>query len=48
MDGNFKAEHMRERRPEDQTWLMDGLGYMVTRPDYHQYLKETHHPLEVI
>ena len=39
---------MHEKRPDDQTWLMDGLGYMVTRPDYHEYLKETHHPLEVI
>ncbi|KAF8548653.1 hypothetical protein OG21DRAFT_1479134 [Imleria badia] len=46
MDGNFKAEHMHERRPEDQVWLMDGLRYMVTRPEYRKYLKATHHPPE--
>ena len=48
MDGNFKAKHMWERKPDDQIWLMDGLGYMVTQPNYHEYLKEMHHPLEVV
>lgn len=47
MDGNFKAEHMHEKQPGDQVWLMDGLGYMVTRPDYQEYLKATHHEKEV-
>lgn len=47
MDGNFKAEHMHEKCPGDQVWLMDGLGYMVTRPEYQTYLKDTAHPLEV-
>jgi hypothetical protein len=47
MDGNFKAEHLQERRPDDQIWLMDGLGYTVTRPTYKAYLKCTHHPEEV-
>lgn len=48
MDGNFKAEHMYDKNPEDQVWLMDGLGYMVTRPEYHEYLNVTEHPLEVM
>ncbi|KAI6120107.1 hypothetical protein EDD16DRAFT_1425103, partial [Pisolithus croceorrhizus] len=30
MDGNFKVEHMCERRPDDQVWLMDGHGFMVS------------------
>ncbi|KAI6162387.1 hypothetical protein EDD17DRAFT_1478587, partial [Pisolithus thermaeus] len=30
MDGNFKAEHMCEWRPDNQVWLMDGCGFMVT------------------
>ncbi|KAI6106830.1 hypothetical protein EDD16DRAFT_1695229 [Pisolithus croceorrhizus] len=30
MDGNFKAEHMCERRLDDQVWLMDGHGFMVS------------------
>jgi hypothetical protein len=48
MDGNFKAEHLHDKNPQDQVWLMmDGLGYMVARPEYHEYLKVTEHPLEV-
>ena len=47
MDGNFKAEHMHEECPDDQVWLMDGLRYMVTQPEYQTYLKATAHPLEV-
>ncbi|KAF8546625.1 hypothetical protein OG21DRAFT_1527707 [Imleria badia] len=46
MDGNFKAEHMYEKRPGDQVWLMDGLGYMVACPEYKEYLKNTYHPPE--
>lgn len=39
MDGNFKAEHMHDKRPDDQVFLMDGKGYMVSRERYHEYLK---------
>ncbi|KAI6153270.1 hypothetical protein BKA82DRAFT_4011589 [Pisolithus tinctorius] len=46
MDGNFKAEHMHERKSEDQVQLMDGLGYMVTNPNYADYLKATPHIAE--
>ncbi|KAI6009026.1 hypothetical protein EDC04DRAFT_2610752, partial [Pisolithus marmoratus] len=46
MDGNFKAEHMHERRPDDQVWLMDGRGFMVTNPPYQAYLKATPHITE--
>ena len=47
MDGNFKAEHMHESHPDNQIWLMDGLGYMVARLRYHAYIKGTNQPLEV-
>ncbi|KAF8430922.1 hypothetical protein L210DRAFT_3508110 [Boletus edulis BED1] len=47
MDGNFKAEHMHEKCPDNQIWLMDGHGYMVTRSEYQAYLKGTHHAHEV-
>ena len=30
MDGNFKAEHLHDWKAEDQVWLMDGLGFMVS------------------
>ncbi|KAI6156941.1 hypothetical protein BKA82DRAFT_4345997 [Pisolithus tinctorius] len=46
MDGNFKAEHMHERKSEDQVQLMDRLGYMVTNPNYADYLKATPHITE--
>ncbi|KAI5986651.1 hypothetical protein EDD15DRAFT_2373117 [Pisolithus albus] len=46
MDGNFKAEHMHERRPDDQVWLMDGRGFMVRNPPYQAYLKATPHITE--
>jgi hypothetical protein len=46
MDGNFKAEHMHDRRPNDQVSLMDGRGYMVGREKYQDYLSATNHPVE--
>ncbi|KAF8430555.1 hypothetical protein L210DRAFT_3614647 [Boletus edulis BED1] len=46
MDGNFKAEHLHEKRSDNQVWLMDGQGFMVTRPEYKEYLQDTNHPLE--
>ena len=47
MDKNFKAEHLHDRWTDDQAWLMDGLGFLVTRMPYQTYLSETNHPLEV-
>ncbi|KAI6046549.1 hypothetical protein EDC04DRAFT_2597990 [Pisolithus marmoratus] len=48
MDRNFKAEHIKERCPEDQVWLMDGCGYMVKHGEYQEYLKDTPHITEVL
>ena len=48
MDGNFKAKHMQKKCPDNQTWLMDDLRYMVTQSDYQAYLKVTNHPIEVM
>ncbi|KIK73167.1 hypothetical protein PAXRUDRAFT_21146 [Paxillus rubicundulus Ve08.2h10] len=39
MDGNFKAEHMHDKKPDDQVFLMDAMGYMVGQTKYHDYLK---------
>ena len=47
MDGNFKVEHMHTRSPEDDVWLMDGLGFMVTHPKYKEFLLNTEHPVKV-
>ncbi|KAI6032497.1 hypothetical protein EDC04DRAFT_2605145 [Pisolithus marmoratus] len=41
MDGNFKAEHMAPKNVGNETWLMDGQGYMVASQDYKTYLGGT-------
>ena len=47
MDGNFKAEHMKPKNPDEELWLMDGSGYMVTSGMYKQYLANSSNPIEV-
>ena len=39
MDGNFKAEHMKMRNPDNDVPLSDGTGFMVSRLPYEAYLK---------
>ncbi|KIK75495.1 hypothetical protein PAXRUDRAFT_18955 [Paxillus rubicundulus Ve08.2h10] len=39
MDGNFKAEHMHDKKPDYQVFLMDGKGYIVGWNRYHDYLR---------
>jgi hypothetical protein len=39
MDGNFKAEHMRIKNPEDDVPLSDGAGFMVSKGPYELHLK---------
>ncbi|KIK72238.1 hypothetical protein PAXRUDRAFT_181097, partial [Paxillus rubicundulus Ve08.2h10] len=46
MDSNFKVEHLYDRQTDRQVWLMDGLGFMVSRSPYHKYLAATNHSLE--
>ncbi|KAI6042078.1 hypothetical protein EDC04DRAFT_2564782 [Pisolithus marmoratus] len=41
MDGNFKVEHMTPKNAGNETWLMDGQGYMVASQDYRTYLGGT-------
>ena len=55
VDGNFKADHVRQKRPEDDVWLTAGEGIYAERTQYMQHLalaKETkearhypHYPL---
>jgi hypothetical protein len=40
MDGNFSAEHMAMRRPEDDVMLTDGAAFMVGTQDYKAHLAE--------
>ena len=39
MDGNFQAEHMRMRNPENDVPLSDGAGFMVSKKPYELHLK---------
>jgi len=39
MDGNFQAEHMRMRNPENDVPLSDGTGFMVSKKLYEAHLK---------
>ena len=39
MDGNFQAEHMRMRNPENDVPLSDGTGFMVSKEPYELHLK---------
>jgi hypothetical protein len=38
MDGNYKADHMKMKCPEDDVWLIDGQGYFVNRADYQEHI----------
>lgn len=38
VDGNFHADHIKMRRPEQDIKLTDGQGYMVEEAQYQEYL----------
>jgi hypothetical protein len=38
-DGNFKADHVRQPRSQDDVWFSEGAGMMPTRQDYEEFLK---------
>jgi Kyakuja-Dileera-Zisupton transposase len=39
MDGNFQAEHMKMRNPDNDVPLSDGTGFMVSQTPYELHLK---------
>ncbi|KAM6493319.1 hypothetical protein JOM56_011453, partial [Amanita muscaria] len=39
LDGNFTAQHMKMKRPEDNVALSDGLGYMVNEKCYQSHIR---------
>jgi hypothetical protein len=39
VDGNFKAEQIKMRKPDDDVALIDGEGYMVTDRPYREHLR---------
>jgi hypothetical protein len=38
-DGNFTAVHQVQKRPEDDVWIADGTGFIVSRERYQAHLK---------
>lgn len=41
MDGNFTAQHMKMRKPEEDVFLSNGLGYMVQDRSYQDHISST-------
>lgn len=38
-DGNFKADHVRQRSAADDVWLSDGLGMTTSNSEYSTFLE---------
>ena len=38
VDGNFTAQHMNMKKPENDIALSDGLGYMVQNAPYQTHI----------
>lgn len=47
VDGNFTAQHMKMRKPEDDVSLSDGLAYMVTNEPYQKHIAQASNNEEV-
>ncbi|CAA7269613.1 unnamed protein product [Cyclocybe aegerita] len=39
VDGNFTADHLRQKRPADNVWLSEGQGMTTSWKPYHDHLK---------
>ena len=48
MDGNFQAEHMKMRNPENDIPLTEGAGFMVSRKPYKLHLQSAFEGRQVI
>jgi hypothetical protein len=38
-DGNFKADHVRQKNPENDIWLSKGGGMTAKRDEYKEFLR---------
>lgn len=39
-DGNFKADHVRQKNQADDIWLYDGMGMTARRSEYKEFLSK--------
>jgi len=42
VDGNFKADHVRQKNPAPDVWLSEGGGMMARRDEYQNFLRTAH------
>ena len=47
MDGNFQAEHMKMRNPENDVPLSEGTGFMVSQKPYELHLQSAYERRQV-
>ena len=40
VDGNFKADHVKQKNSEDDVFLTDGQSFMTAREPYKIHLEE--------
>lgn len=38
-DGNFKADHVRQKNADGDVWLSEGAGMIPKRQQYHSFLE---------
>jgi len=38
-DGNFKADHVRQKTTASDVWLSEGAGIIPKREEYHMFLR---------
>jgi len=48
MDGNYKADHMKMKRPDDDILIMDRLGYFAPVDEYKHHLLTSIYHKQVI
>lgn len=41
VDGNFHADHLMMKYPEDDVTLADGLAFMVETAPYEEHISES-------
>jgi KDZ transposase family protein len=46
-DGNFKADHVRQKSSDGNVWLSEGGGMVPKRETYHTFLETAHERLTV-
>ena len=47
MDGNYKADHMKMKKPEDDVWIIDGEGYFASCKEYQYHVETAKYPKQV-